>query len=84
MPFIASPGALAPTSGNATNDSQKRKGTNAEGEPTEPKRQRMVGGFVDDDDDDDEDDLAAFRDEHLKNQYDLPEHYFQEPPGGTT
>jgi hypothetical protein len=34
--------------------------------------------FVDDDDDDDEDDLAAFRDEHLKNQYDLPEHVFQE------
>ncbi|KAJ6128216.1 ATPase AAA-type core [Penicillium samsonianum] len=82
MPFIASPGALAPTSGNATNDSQKRKVTNAEGgaQPTEPKRQRMVGGFVDDDDDDDEDDLAAFRDEQLKNQYDLPGHFFQEPP----
>ncbi|OQE80901.1 hypothetical protein PENNAL_c0043G09280 [Penicillium nalgiovense] len=82
MPFIASPGALAPTSGNATNDSQKRKGTSAEGDmqPTEPKRQRMVGGFVDDDDDDEEDDLAAFRDEHLSNQYDLPEHFFQEPP----
>ncbi|CAI7646888.1 unnamed protein product [Penicillium glandicola] len=82
MPFIASPGALAPTSGNATNDSQKRKVANAEGhaQPTEPKRQRMVGGFVDDDDDDEEDDLAAFRDEQLKNQYDLPEHFFQEPP----
>ncbi|KAJ5405837.1 ATPase AAA-typecore [Penicillium sp. CMV-2018d] len=80
MPFIASPGALAPTSGNATNDSQKRKVTNAEGgeQPTEPKRQRMVGGFVDDDDDDEEDDLAAFRDEQLNDQYDLPEH-FQEP-----
>ncbi|KAJ5518753.1 ATPase AAA-type core [Penicillium expansum] len=82
MPFIASPGALAPTSGNATNDSQKRKVTNAEGgvQPTEPKRQRMVGGFVDDDDDDEEDDIAAFRDEQLKDQYDLPEHFFQEPP----
>ncbi|KAJ5836267.1 ATPase AAA-type core [Penicillium robsamsonii] len=81
MPFIASPGALAPTSGNATNDSQKRKVTNAEAgvQPTEPKRQRMVGGFVDDDDDE-EDDLAAFRDEHVNNQYDLPEYFFQEPP----
>ncbi|OQE40167.1 hypothetical protein PENCOP_c006G05805 [Penicillium coprophilum] len=81
MPLIASSGALAPTSGNATNDSQKRKVTNVEGdvEPTEPKRQRMVGGFVDDDDDE-EDDLAAFQEEQMKNQYDLPEHFFQEPP----
>ncbi|KXG50260.1 ATPase, AAA-type, core [Penicillium griseofulvum] len=82
MPFIASPDALAPTSGNATNDSHKRKVPNAEAgvPPKEPKRQRMVGGFVDDDDDDEEDDLAAFRDEQTKNQYDLPEHFFQEPP----
>ncbi|KAJ5958942.1 ATPase AAA-type core [Penicillium vulpinum] len=82
MPFIASPGALAPTSGNATNDSQKRKVTSVEAgvQPTEPKRQRMVGGFVDDDDDDEENDLAAFRDEQPKDQHDLPGHYFEEPP----
>jgi chromosome transmission fidelity protein 18 len=81
MPFIAPPGALAPTSGNATNDSQKRKGTDGEAgsQPTEPKRPRMVGGFVDDDDDDEEDDLAALRDEQMNNQYDLPQHFFQEP-----
>lgn len=78
MPFISSPAVLAPTSANATNDTQKRKVADGEGgsQPTRPKRQRMVGGFVDDDEDE-EDDLAAFRDEQLGNQYDLPA-----PPAG--
>jgi chromosome transmission fidelity protein 18 len=80
MPFISSKSALAPTSGNAANDAQKRKAAEGGSQSTEPKRQRMVGGFVDDDDDDDEeeDGLAALRDEEFKSQYDLPEHY-QEP-----
>ncbi|KAJ5775756.1 uncharacterized protein N7511_000767 [Penicillium nucicola] len=75
MPFISLPGTTA--SENAANDAQKRK---AEAGPklTEPKRQRMVGGFVDDDEDD-EDDLDAFRDEHMNSQHDLPAHFFQEP-----
>lgn len=80
MPLIPSQSALAPTSGNAVNDVQKRKATEGGPQSTEPKRQRMVGGFVDDDDDeDDEDSLAAFRDEEFQNQYDLPEDCSQEP-----
>lgn len=84
MPFISSPGPLVSTSGNATNDQQKRKVADAEGgsQLTESKRQRMVGGFIDDDDEDDEEEtsFAAFRDEQLQNQHDLPERVFQEPP----
>ncbi|KAJ5794575.1 ATPase AAA-type core [Penicillium paradoxum] len=81
MPFISSPSVRAPNSTDATNDPQKRKVADGEGgsEQTEPKRQRMVGGFVDDDDDDEEDDLAAFRDEQIKDQYDLPERICQQP-----
>ena len=82
MPFISSPGALA--SDNAANDAQKRKAVEVDEGPksTEPKRQRMVGGFVDDDDDDEEeeeDDVAALRDEHMNSRHDLPDHFFQEP-----
>ncbi|CAG8011839.1 unnamed protein product [Penicillium salamii] len=80
MPFLSSQNAHASASGDAINDAHKRK---AEGgsQSTEPKRQRMVGGFIDEDDDDneEEDGLAALRDEELNNQYDLPEHYSQQP-----
>jgi chromosome transmission fidelity protein 18 len=76
MPFLTSQGALT-----ATNDMQKRKATEGGSQSTEPKRQRMVGGFVDEDDDDEEEEnsLAMLRDEELDTQYDLPEHYLQEP-----
>lgn len=79
MPFLSSQGALAPTSGNAANDAQKRKAAEGGSQATEPKRQRMVGGFVDDDDDDEEDSLAALRDQELQSQYELPADYPQEP-----
>ena len=79
MPFLSSQGALGSTSGSATNDAQKRKATEGGSQSTEPKRQRMVGGFVDEDDDEEEDSLAVLRDEELRDQYDLPEHYLQEP-----
>ncbi|KAJ5918650.1 ATPase AAA-type core [Penicillium verhagenii] len=69
MPFISSPSAAA------ADDAQKRKAAEIESpQPGEPKRQRILGGFVDDEDDDDEnEDLAAFRDEELKTQFELQE-----------
>jgi chromosome transmission fidelity protein 18 len=67
MPFISSPApaALANADGNA----QKRKAPGAEetSTPTEPKRQKFVGGFVDEDDDD-EDELAALEEQHFELQ----------------
>ncbi|CAG8120093.1 unnamed protein product [Penicillium salamii] len=81
MPFLSSQNAHASASGDVINDAQKRKATEGGSQSTEPKRQRMVGGFIDEDDDDneEEDGLAALRDEELYNQYDLPEHYSQQP-----
>ncbi|KAJ5665409.1 Chromosome transmission fidelity protein 18 [Penicillium maclennaniae] len=67
MPFISSPApaALAKSDGNA----QKRKAAEAEetSTPTEPKRQKFVGGFVDEDDDG-EDGLAALGDQDFELQ----------------
>ncbi|KAJ5908097.1 ATPase AAA-type core [Penicillium taxi] len=78
MPFIASPGAMAHATSN--DDPQKRKAVEADENSwqVEPKRQRMLGGFVDDDDDED-DDIAALRDEQLKNQFELQEYIGPEP-----
>ncbi|KAJ5647516.1 hypothetical protein N7490_003888 [Penicillium lividum] len=68
MPFISSPGAAA------ASDAQKRKAAEvASPQAGEPKRQRILGGFVDDDEDDDED-LTAFQDQELKSRFELPEH----------
>ncbi|KAJ5760038.1 hypothetical protein N7520_007194 [Penicillium odoratum] len=68
MPFISSPGAAA------ASDAQKRKAAEvANPQAGEPKRQRILGGFVDDDEDDDED-LTAFQDQELKSHFELPEH----------
>ena len=78
MPFLSSQNANASTSGDAANDAQKRKATEGGSQSVEPKRQRMVGGFIDDDDEE-EDGLAALRDEELSNPYGLPENYSQEP-----
>ncbi|KAJ5134275.1 Chromosome transmission fidelity protein 18 [Penicillium atrosanguineum] len=67
MPFISSPApaTLANSDGNA----QKRKAPEARetSTPTEPKRQKFVGGFVDDDDDE-EDDLGALGDQQFELQ----------------
>ncbi|KAJ6004734.1 Chromosome transmission fidelity protein 18 [Penicillium herquei] len=65
MPFISSPGPAAP------GDSQKRKVAEVESAQAEPKRQRILGGFVDDDDEDD--DLAALHDDQLMSQFELEE-----------
>lgn len=67
MPFISSPGAAA------NGDSQKRKAAEVESPQTaEPKRPKILGGFVDDDDDE-EDDVSAFREEEFQSQYELQE-----------
>ncbi|CAI7659461.1 unnamed protein product [Penicillium bialowiezense] len=81
MPFLSSQGAQDSASGNAVSDAQKRKAAEGDSQSTEPKRQRMVGGFIDEDDEDDEeeDGLAALREEELNDQFDLPAHYSQEP-----
>lgn len=74
MPFISS--AMFPPS---PTDAQKRKKNNDDDTPrqTEPKRQRIMGGFVDEDDDDEDGDnvdaMAAFGDAHLASQFDIPE-----------
>ncbi|KAJ5953377.1 Chromosome transmission fidelity protein 18 [Penicillium verhagenii] len=59
----------------------KRKAAEIESpQAGEPKRQRILGGFVDDEDDDDEnEDLAAFRDDELKTQFELQENTEPEP-----
>lgn len=89
MPFLDSPlHASSPT------DAQKRKNDEHDETPlpTEPKRQRIMGGFVDDEDEDDEEGLAAFGDAHMASQFDLPEHSAKlpevpaaaQPPSQTT
>lgn len=79
MPFISSPRVLPPE--NLAGDSQKRKVADvAESSQTEPKRQRMLGGFVDEDDE--EDDIAAFREEEVqfRSQIELQEYALDQQP----
>ncbi|KAL4782646.1 hypothetical protein BJX76DRAFT_358705 [Aspergillus varians] len=79
MPFISSP-VVFPSSAPSP-DSQKRK--NGEySQSAEPKRPKIMGGFLDDDDDDDDDDndgLEAFNDAQLKSQFDIQEQFIELP-----
>ncbi|KAL2825302.1 hypothetical protein BDW59DRAFT_161782 [Aspergillus cavernicola] len=75
MPFISSPVAF-PSSAPSP-DSQKRK--NGDSQPTEPKRQKIMGGFLDDDDDD-EDELEALNDAQYRSQFDIQEQLIELPP----
>ncbi|KAL4892470.1 P-loop containing nucleoside triphosphate hydrolase protein [Aspergillus ambiguus] len=68
MPFISSP-VVFPSSAPSP-DSQKRK-NDTEPKESEPKRQKIVGGFLDEDDD--EDDVEALDDAHVQNASDIPE-----------
>ncbi|KAL3469964.1 hypothetical protein BJX99DRAFT_240312 [Aspergillus californicus] len=75
MPFISSPGEFpssAPSPG-----SQKRK--NGDSQSMEPKRQKIMGGFLDDDDDDD-DELEALHDAQFKSQFDIQEKIIEQLP----
>lgn len=69
MPFISSPVAR----GSSPLDAQKRKNDDETPRQMEPKRQRIMGGFVDDGEEEDEDDAAAFGDAHLASQFGIPE-----------
>lgn len=64
MPFISSPDPAG-----SSPSQEKRK--NDEGQSTEPKRQKIMGGFLDDDDQ--EDDMVAFEDARLKDQFEIQE-----------
>ncbi|KAJ9376449.1 hypothetical protein DTO063F5_8784 [Paecilomyces variotii] len=71
MPFISSTTGPLPASSPGL-EAQKRK--NGEPEiPTEPKRLKTIGGFVEDDDEDDMDDMDAFRDAEFQSDFAIQE-----------
>ncbi|KAL4865629.1 hypothetical protein BDV12DRAFT_146744 [Aspergillus spectabilis] len=76
MPFISSP-VVFPSSAPSP-DSQKRK-NGEHSQSTEPKRQKIMGGFLDDDDEDDNDGLEAFNDAQFKTQLELQEQLVELP-----
>ncbi|KAL4803209.1 hypothetical protein BDV18DRAFT_145376 [Aspergillus unguis] len=79
MPFISSPVVFPSSAGAGTGspDAQKRKnGELSQG--SEPKKQKIMGGFLDDDDDDN-DGLDAFNDAQLKSQFDIQEDLVELP-----
>ncbi|KAL5356759.1 P-loop containing nucleoside triphosphate hydrolase protein [Aspergillus floccosus] len=75
MPFISSPVAL-PMSAPSP-ESQKRK-NDAHPQDSEPKRQKIVGGFLDEDDDDDE--MEAFGDAHIQSEFTFSEQFACQKP----
>ncbi|RHZ65952.1 putative sister chromatid cohesion factor (Chl12) [Aspergillus thermomutatus] len=77
MPFISSPVAF-PSRAASPNEAQKRK-NDEQSQSMEPKRQKMMGGFLDEDDED-EDELAAFQDAQMKSQFELEEQLIEQEP----
>ncbi|KAL2831051.1 hypothetical protein BJY01DRAFT_110566 [Aspergillus pseudoustus] len=75
MPFISSP-VVFPSSAPSP-DSQKRK-NGEQSQSTEPKRQKIMAGFLDDDDDN-EDELEAFNDAQFKSQFEIQEELIAQP-----
>ncbi|KAL4916533.1 hypothetical protein BDW62DRAFT_186239 [Aspergillus aurantiobrunneus] len=75
MPSISSP-VVFPSSAPSP-DSQKRK-NGEQPQSMEPKRQKIMGGFLNDDDDDN-DELEAFNDAQLKSQFDVQEQLIELP-----
>ncbi|KAL2850123.1 hypothetical protein BJX68DRAFT_237395 [Aspergillus pseudodeflectus] len=75
MPFISSPVAF-PASAPSP-DSQKRK-NGEQSQSTEPKRQKIMAGFLDDDGED-EDELDAFDAAHFKTQFEIQEELIEQP-----
>ncbi|KAL4946971.1 hypothetical protein BDW69DRAFT_190654 [Aspergillus filifer] len=72
MPFIDS--QATPASSAPSPESQKRKnGEQSQSQSTEPKRQKIMGGFLDDDDEENRDGMDAFNDAQFKNQFDIQE-----------
>ncbi|KAL4905187.1 hypothetical protein BDW74DRAFT_185257 [Aspergillus multicolor] len=71
MPFISSPVVFPPSAPSP--DSQKRK-NDEQSQGAEPKRPKIMGGFLDDDDDDDNDGLEAFNEAQIhSHQIDIQE-----------
>lgn len=77
MPFISSPVAL-PSGAPSPGENQKRR--NEESQSEAPKRQKIMGGFLDDGEEDEEDDLAALQDAHLRGQLDIQEETIEREP----
>ncbi|KAL3462325.1 hypothetical protein BJX64DRAFT_259302 [Aspergillus heterothallicus] len=75
MPFISSP-VVFPSSAPSP-DSQKRK-HDENSKTTEPKRQKIMAGFLDEDDDN-EDELEAFNDAQFKTQFEIQEELIEQP-----
>ncbi|GLA32205.1 subunit of a complex with Ctf18p [Aspergillus niger] len=75
MPLIASP-APFPSSAPSP-ESQKRK-NEEQSQTDEPKRQKIMGGFLDEADDDD--DWDAFNDAQLRSEFQVQEDIIQQPP----
>ncbi|TPR07842.1 Electron transfer flavoprotein subunit alpha, mitochondrial domain protein [Aspergillus niger] len=75
MPLIASP-APFPSSAPSP-ESQKRK-NEEQSQTEEPKRQKIMGGFLDEADDDD--DWDAFNDAQLRSEFQVQEDIIQQPP----
>ncbi|KAL4992765.1 chromosome transmission fidelity protein 18 [Aspergillus falconensis] len=75
MPFISSPVAF-PSSAPSP-DSQKRK-NGEQSQSTEPKRQKILGGFLDDDDEDNND-LEAFNDAQIQCRFGIQEQFVEHP-----
>ncbi|OJZ90364.1 hypothetical protein ASPFODRAFT_40695 [Aspergillus luchuensis CBS 106.47] len=75
MPLIASP-APFPSSAPSP-ESQKRK-NEEQSQIEEPKRQKIMGGFLDEADDDD--DWDAFNDAQLRSEFQVQEDIIQQPP----
>ncbi|RJE27187.1 Chromosome transmission fidelity protein [Aspergillus sclerotialis] len=79
MPFISSPAAFPPGAPSPSGESQKRS-HEEDGSQTieQPKRQKIMGGFLDDEDD--VDDMDAFQDAHLNGQFDIQEEFTAPDP----
>lgn len=75
MPFISSPVAF-PSRAASPNEAQKRK-NDEQSQLMEPKRQKIMGGFLDEEDED-EDELAAFQDAQMKSQFELEEQLIEQ------
>ncbi|KAL2810257.1 hypothetical protein BJX63DRAFT_322026 [Aspergillus granulosus] len=76
MPFISSPVVFPSTAPSP--DSQKRK-NGEQSQSAEPKRQKIMAGFLDDDDDDNEDELEAYNDAQFKTQFEIQEELIAQP-----
>ncbi|KAL5000942.1 hypothetical protein BDV10DRAFT_161023 [Aspergillus recurvatus] len=75
MPFISSP-VVFPSSAPSP-DSQKRK-NGEQPQSTEPKRQKIMGGFLDDDDEDN-DEVETFNGAQIQSQLDIQEQFVELP-----